>query len=69
MESDFGMNARQILDNVVVRSGNCTGCGACVAWVRGASVMRNTLSGPIPDFASETIGEEVLRVCPALSSL
>jgi coenzyme F420 hydrogenase subunit beta len=59
------MKAIQNMQDSIIRPGNCTGCGACVAVCRANSFMKNTPQGPVPHFEVEEIGELALRSCPA----
>ena len=53
----------------VVKSGTCTGCGACVALdPSGGSKMVSSRMGPVPEFGDEfgAVAAQAERACPAL---
>lgn len=52
--------------NKVIRHRNCTGCGACVLFSNGSSVMLRTNRGPVPDTVNGIFTEEALEVCPGI---
>lgn len=52
--------------NKVIRHRNCIGCGACVLFSNGTSVMLRTGLGPVPDTAKGIFTAEALEVCPGI---
>jgi coenzyme F420 hydrogenase subunit beta len=50
----------------VIRHRNCSGCGACVLYSNGSSVMVRTPAGPIPETGGAVFTEEALQVCPGI---
>jgi len=60
------LSAAERLMRDVVRSGICTGCGACVALdAERRSVMKDSPFGPVPEFHPDTaLPELAWEVCP-----